>query len=199
MIFEVMIPACTPTRATKYSAMVDLYAREEVSIKAGETKIIPLGIKIDFEALKKSVLEHRYFKGAMETLHPVPLNKYFEQFLKTHYIDLQPRSSIRNKGLIFEGVACIEEDGGIVKKGVVDLDYKKEIGLILHNPLRDFSICYDPLKSHRGDIIKIEKNKPYVIALGDKIAQCTIVEHKGDIMGIESEEERMDGFGSTGN
>ena len=35
-MFKVLGGATAPTRATKYSAMVDLYAREDVVIGAGE-------------------------------------------------------------------------------------------------------------------------------------------------------------------
>ena len=51
-MFKVLDGATAPTRATKYSAMVDLYANADVVIGAGETKIIPLGVKIDIEYIK---------------------------------------------------------------------------------------------------------------------------------------------------
>ena len=38
-MFEILDEACTPKRGTKYSAYVDLFAREDVIIVAGETKI----------------------------------------------------------------------------------------------------------------------------------------------------------------
>ena len=38
----------------------------------------------------------------------------------------------------------------------------------------------------------------YTINKGDKIAQCTLKEHKGWMLGIESDAERSGGFGSTG-
>ncbi len=44
-MFKVLDPICEPKRATKYSACVDLFAREDVVIGAGETKIVPLGEK----------------------------------------------------------------------------------------------------------------------------------------------------------
>ena len=34
---------------------------------------------------------------------------------------------------------------------------------------------------------------------GDKIAQCTLLEHKSYLFGIESEEVRVGGIGSTDN
>lgn len=159
-MFKVLDTICQPTRATKYSAMVDLYAREDVVIGAGETKIVPLGVKISEDGLQKLLVNSgREF-----------MDDYFK---KSHYLELHPRSSLRAKGLII-GV------------GVIDLDYPDEIGLIVHNPIIDitFGIC-------NGTIYTIKK--------GDKVAQCTLMEHKGYLLGIESDAERSGGFGSTGD
>jgi dUTPase len=41
-----------PTKATKFSAAVDLYANADVVIKAGETYKVPLGVCIDEEKMK---------------------------------------------------------------------------------------------------------------------------------------------------
>ena len=158
-MFKVLDGATAPTRATKYSAMVDLYAREDVVIGAGETKIVPLGVKISEDGLQKLLVNSgREF-----------MDDYFK---KSHYLELHPRSSLRAKGLII-GV------------GVIDLDYPDEIGLIVHNPILDVSFGV-----YNGDAFKISK--------GDKVAQCTLMEHKGYLLGIESDTERNGGFGSTG-
>ncbi len=85
---------CKPTRATKYSAMIDLYAKEDVVIGAGETKIVNLGVTIDKGNLK----------SYLEDYDDV------QDFMLSHFIALHPRSSLRAKGLI-------------VGVGVVDLDY----------------------------------------------------------------------------
>lgn len=161
-MFKVLDGATAPTRATKYSAMVDLYANADVVIGAGETKIIPLGVKIDIEYIKSIFTTQNY------CVHSDTLN----EFLSTHFLELHPRSSLRAKGLI-------------VGVGICDLDYPDEIGLIVHNPIIDitFGIC-------NGTIYTIKK--------GDKIAQCTLKEHKGYLLGIESDAERSGGFGSTG-
>ena len=45
-MFKVLDEVCEPKRATKYSACVDLFAREDVIIGAGEAKIVPLGVYI---------------------------------------------------------------------------------------------------------------------------------------------------------
>lgn len=156
-MFKVLNEVCQPTRATKYSAMVDLYAREDVVIGAGETKIVPLGVKISEDGLQKLLVNSgREF-----------MDDYFK---KSHYLELHPRSSLRAKGLII-GV------------GVIDLDYPDEIGLIVHNPI--------------ANDIKHNSNGDYTINKGDKIAQCTLKEHKGYLFGIESNAERTGGFGST--
>ena len=161
-MFEILDGATAPTRATKYSAMVDLYANADVVIGAGETKIIPLGVKIDIEYIESIFTTQNY------CVHSDTLN----EFLSTHFLELHPRSSLRAKGLII-GV------------GVIDLDYPDEIGLIVHNPILDVSFGV-----YNGDAFKISK--------GDKVAQCTLMEHKGYLMGIESDAERSGGFGSTG-
>jgi len=44
----------------------------------------------------------------------------------------------------------------------------------------------------------IIEGKSYTIKKGDKIGQITLLEHKGYLMGIESDVERDGGFGSTG-
>ena len=167
-MFKVLDPICQPTRATKYSAMVDLYARESMVIGAGETKIVPLGVKIDL-ALLKVEFKNNYCRTYEKE---ESINDDFNIFLKKVYLELHPRSSLRAKGLII-GV------------GICDLDYPDELGLIVHNPIR---AC--------GEWGHYEYNE--IINKGDKVAQCTLKEHKGYLLGIESDVERVSGFGSTG-
>lgn len=52
--------------------------------------------------------------------------------------------------------------------------------MIIHNPL------------------VLKDNKGYVIKKGDRIGQITLIEHKSYLFGIETEDERVGGFGSTG-
>ena len=167
-IFKVLDEVCQPTRATKYSAMVDLYARESVVIGAGETKIVPLGVKIDRCSIKDSLEDWEHIGG----------------FMESHYLELHPRSSLRAKGLI-------------VGVGVIDLDYPDELGLIVHNPLR-FESVMNFMRMERGQKALRDFDISYTINKGDKIAQCTLMEHKGYLLGIESDAERSGGFGSTG-
>ena len=171
-MFKVLDGATAPTRATKYSAMVDLYANTDMVIGAGETKIIPLGVKIDIEYIKSIFTTQNY------CVHSDTLN----EFLSTHFLELHPRSSLRAKGLII-GV------------GVIDLDYPDEIGLIVHNPLSKPAYYSDA----SGNINTLFPTNDFsTIKKGDKIAQCTLKEHKGYLLGIESDTERAGGFGSTG-
>lgn len=161
-----------PVRSTKYSAYVDLFAREDVTIGAGETKIIKLGVKLDLDKLYKSW----YFYTEQNNI-----SGSWEMYLKSHYLEVALRSSLGVKGLIIAN--------GI---GIIDLDYPDEIGLIVHNPQN--------LNYYRDDLgeYEIKENSPYFINKGDKVAQCTIKEHKGYLMGYESDVIRTSGFGSTG-
>ena len=179
-MFKILDEACTPTRATKYSAMVDLYSRESVVIGAGETKIVPLGVMIDL-ALLKVEFKNNYCRTYEKE---ESINDDFNIFLKKVYLELHPRSSLRAKGLII-GV------------GICDLDYPCELGLIVHNPLNSIIIDAESNIIHVGSH-EIENICNYTINKGDKIAQCTLKEHKGYLLGIESDAERISGFGSTG-
>ena len=164
-MFKVLDTVCKPTRATKYSAMVDLYANADVVIGAGETTIVPLGVKIDKGVIKDKCLEDW---------------EHFGGFMESHFLALHPRSSLRAKGLI-------------VGVGVIDLDYPDEIGLIVHNPQL---IILEQTEDETESWIK-NGRETYTIKKGDKVAQCTLMEHKGYLMGIESDVERTGGFGST--
>ena len=175
-MFKVLEGATAPTRATKYSAMVDLCANADVVIGAGETAIIPLGVIIDLDKLsEKYFKKNKQVSKVLESRYSVK----FRKFMSTHFLELHPRSSLRAKGLII-GV------------GVIDLDYPDELGLIVHNPFNRINTALGMC----GEMIW-DATKKHTIKKGDKIAQCTLVEHKGWLMGIESEIERTGGFGST--
>ena len=158
-MLKILDEVCTPKRGTKYSAYVDLFAREDVTIGAGETKIVKLGVKLDIESFFK-----QNFVNAYETE---------EGFLKSHYLEVALRSSLGVKGLIIAN--------GI---GIIDLDYTDEIGLIVHNPVIDVTFG-------------IYNGSRFIINKGDKVAQCTLKEHKGYLLGYETEAKRSGGFGST--
>ena len=177
-MFNILDEVCTPKRGTKYSAYVDLFAREDVTIGAGETKIVKLGVKIDLDKLKKIL-----FKNSQPEFSFAPVefqNNMFSDWMKSHYLEVALRSSLGVKGLIISN--------GI---GIIDLDYPDEIGLIVHNPIQR-------LQNFQGEYCEVYPDIFY-INKGDKVAQCTLKEHKGYLMGYESDVVRAGGFGSTDN
>ena len=169
-MFKVLIPGCEPTRGSKFSACVDLYASEDITIGAGETKIIGLGISLD--------IDFNWINRKFNNLSDDKKEEYKEHFLSSHYLQLNPRSGFRVKGYLSH-------------TGIIDLDYPKEIKIIIHKPMTFFDVM---LKVFTFGIIDISKN----FKKGDKIAQVTLMEHKSYLFDIKSEEEREDGFGSTG-
>jgi len=204
-MFKVLVDGCEPKRATKYSAFVDLFASEDVVIGAGETAMVGLGVRIDEEVILDGI-HCIYINQEMLTEHKL------DQFYKTHYLQLEPRSSLRAKGLI-------------AGTGVIDLDFKLELKIILHNSINFvdvndsfiaddtddvvigvskfdvelFGACNELNQNNLKDGEEIVSSSSYVIKKGDKIAQIALMEHKSCLMGYESEEERTGGFGSTGD
>jgi len=173
-MLKVLDELCVPRRGTRYSAYVDLFAREDCTIGAGETKIVKLGVKIDLDSLYRSW----YFYTEQNNI-----SGSWEMFLKSHYLEVALRSSLGVKGLIISN--------GI---GIIDLDYPDEIGLIVHNPVRAKDIVY----GNNHTILVNSDNSDFEIKKGDKVAQCTLKEHKGFLLGYESDVVRISGFGSTG-
>ena len=173
-MFKVLDEVCEPKRGTKYSAYVDLFARENVVIGAGETKIVPLGVKLDMQYVRNTFWA--------KDLKEIEKDDLIDFFMLNHYLEVALRSSLAVKGLIIANGS-----------GKVDLDYPDEIGLIVHNPidlnfLDDYSSCNGHYKKY-GE---------FRISKGDKVAQCTLIEHKGFLLGYESNVVREGGFGSTG-
>lgn len=180
-MLKVLKGATAPTRGSKYSSCIDLYANEDVIIGAGETKIVPLGVKIDLESLnnkirKTSIMKYGY--GEYDSVW----GGIYNEFYKSHCLELKCRSSLPlKKGLIIAN--------GV---GEIDLDYPDEIGIILHNP-----IC--ELQENQTDALcQVEYHETTIIK-GDRVAQIRLVEHKSYLFGVESEDERSGGFGSTDN
>lgn len=185
-MFKILDEVCTPKRGTKYSAYVDLFAREDVVIGAGETKVVPLGVCVDEEKLRNKAMLY-CMATAPKNLHESVFDDYvtnhIEDFISTHYLEVALRSSLAVKGLIIPN--------GI---GIIDLDYQHEIGLIVHNPQK---ISLSKSKDEMDMWIKHERSD-FQIKKGDRVAQCTLKEHKGYLMGYESDVIRDGGFGSTG-
>jgi len=172
-MFKVLDEVCVPERGTKYSAYVGLFSREDVTIGAGGTILVSLGVKIDLSELfcnarAGNLLDLSTTQGEIED---------WENFLKSHYLELSISSSLAVKGLIAPNDICI-----------IDLDYSNEIGLIVHNPI-DSHILNDFIRGRINE---------YKIKKGDRVAQCTLKEHKSYLMGYESDVVRDGGFGRTG-
>ena len=154
-MFKILDEVCTPKRGTKYSAAIDLYARENIVIGAGETAKVPLGVCLEYDKF------------------PIYLKNNLDKF----YLQLEPRSSLRAKGLI-------------AGTGIIDMDFEQEIQLVLTNPIGNHF-------AYMSENSVFSTNK-YKISKGDKIAQIMLKEHKSYLMGIDTEEKRTGGFGSTG-
>ena len=159
---------CMPTKGSKHSAAIDLNAREDAFIGAGETVKVPLGVFID----------ENYFLMMIENkIDGLTREQQKEQFMKSHYFELEPRSKMRLKGIT-------------AGTGVIDLDYKDEICIVFHNLLT--------FKAIVKWIFSFGRNKSvFKISKGEKIAQILLKEHKTYLMGIDTQEERTGGFGST--
>ena len=109
-MFKILDEVCTPKRGTKYSAYVDLFSAEDITIGSGETKIVKLGVKIDLDKLAKTLYDVSY--SYILKAHNKLLQEDFHNFLQKHYLEIALRSSLGAKGLIIAN--------GI---GVIDLDY----------------------------------------------------------------------------
>jgi len=150
-MFKVLTEGCEPTRGSKYSACVDLYASEDVVVGVGETKLVGLGVCLDEDVMKALTVK----------------------FKSKYYIQLMLRSSLSKELIIANGV------------GIIDMDYEDEIKIRVHKPMDMFSAIND------------DYSEDFTIKKGDKIAQITLMEHKSYLFGIDSEEKRTGGFGST--
>ena len=174
-MLKVLYEGCEPTKGSKHSAGIDLYASEDIVIGAGETAIVGLGVCIDLAKLKLKIKgrEGKHFEDR-------------EKFISSHYLELHPRSSLRAKGLM-SGV------------GIIDLDYENEIKIVIHNQIKKVSSDFSLI----GAICDKENSfvygsYAYTINKGDKIAQILLKKHEGYLIGVESLEERVGGIGSTG-
>lgn len=153
-----------PQRATRFSAGFDVFAREDVVIGAGETKLIGLGIALDGWV-------------AWDVNTPIGEQTIDLDFLQDqYYFMLCLRSSLGAKGLILPN-----------GHGVIDMDYRDEIKMIIHNPLQSV------------DVFNGNTNDDYRVQRGDKIGQLILCRHEGYLLPAEYtlDAERNGGFGST--
>ena len=106
-MFKVLKNGTKPTKGSKYSAAIDLYSSEDVIMYAGSTALIGLGVCIDLEQLTENLAQIRNTRRRMKKGNSkateqslVEIKKSaLNKFKKAHYIQLEPRSSLRAKGL----------------------------------------------------------------------------------------------------
>lgn len=188
-MFEILDGGKLPKIKTEFSSSADLCSRGDITIGAGETKIIPLGVKIDQEALEKII--NVDCEGYWS-----PRTK--EHFLKSHFLELKLRSSLAIKaGLIIANGT-----------GEIDLDYPDEIGLIVHNPIKAGLPVQAVQKMKKGSLDEREDYSylqylggEVTIKAGERVAQIKLMPHKNYLMPNEyrSTDKRVGGFGSTGS
>ena len=81
--------------------------------------------------------------------------------------------------------------------GIIDLDYPGEIKICLHNPIKNvFAGAYGG-GCNIGKAFILEKGQLDKNGKPIAIAQISLVEHKTYLLGVETEDERVGGFGST--
>jgi len=226
-MFKVLTDGCEPQRGTKYSACADLFASEDMVIGAGETKLVGLGVAIDSVKLEEianhareiEMLQYPHLKGYKYD--------YLDAMKKANYLQLMLRSSLGKKGLILpNGVGIIDLDYQDEIKMIIHNSGKQEaqsIDLVIGNIYETAGSgkCqYKGIDNYMGQntyqFTKLEyggdrfiglddldsflniKNDSFTIKKGERIAQITLLEHKGYLMGVDTEDERKGGFGSTG-
>ena len=167
-MFKILKDYCEPVRSTKYSAYVDLFSAEDVIIGAGETKVIRLGVKLDLELFKENNIDS-FSKGIYGGSYGFIDSEFDEDFFNEFLSSHYLEVALRSS----LGVKGLIISNGI---GIIDLDYPDEIGLIVYN----------------------SNNYDFFVTKGDKVAQCTLKEHRGYLLGYESDVVRVSGFGSTG-
>ena len=139
-MFKVFKNGKMPTRGSKYSAAVDLYASHDIAIGVGETVMVGLGVCIDEEELANTA--ERSF-GQFIDLEQC--TRVVSDFKSQHYLQLMLRSSLGKKGLIIPN--------GV---GVIDLDFLPhcKIGKHLNN-----GVC-DGFKHKNNEVCHhIDRNK----------------------------------------
>ena len=170
-----------PERATRHSAGFDVFANEDVVIGAGETVLVGLGICIDSNYLVYDVAGVKVStNGEIEDSGD---SAKVSEFMGQFYLELHPRSSLRAKGL----------SGGV---GIVDIDYRDEIKMVITNPLQSKQLVENGCNY---EVLEYSEDYEYTIKRGDKIGQLILKRHEGWLLPSEytKDADRNGGFGST--
>lgn len=172
-MFTELTPNSYPVRGTCYSAMADLCAAKTVVVKEGETVLIPLGLSLNLPTLERMYSEN---------LLPASSDGTFRTFLTEFYLKLCIRSSLAVNGLVIPN-----------GEGVIDLDFPKEIQLLVHFPVQ-----YRTPWARFKDLLRGRATRTKItIPAGNRVAQCTLARHYTNYIAASSE-VRSGGFGSTG-
>ena len=111
-MLKTIVKGCEPTKGSKYSACIDLYASEDVVIGAGETVLVGLGVEIDLDYIADNTKTYKWAirngTADQKTLDSIKKSE-LDSFMKSHYLQLEPRSSLRAKG-IQSGTGIIDID-----------------------------------------------------------------------------------------
>lgn len=173
-MLKVITEGCEPTIGSEFSACIDLYCAEDKVIGVCEIARIKLGVKIDLDSLAEILFAECIdkTKSKEEVLH---------QYMKSHYIKLNIRSSFAELGYAI-----------VNGEGIIDFDYKGEIMLLVHKVVQPDDLV--------GPIDGLNKIEHYyeTISKGRKVAQAMICSHDTRLFGISTKEKRTGGFGSTG-
>jgi len=181
-MLKVLVDGCEPVLGSVFSACIDLKASHDVVIEAGETKLVGLGVALDnIDAIIENDMKVRYGLLGLQA----ETNAYIESFKRTHYLQLMLRSSLGKKGLILPN--------GV---GIIDIDYRDEIKMIIHNPLQVESVL-NTFRAAHGKADMAVYDKKVVIKKGERIGQIMLCEHKTRLFGIATSNNRTGGFGST--
>lgn len=168
-----------PLIKTEFSSSADLCARINMTLRPGETKAIPLGVIIDLNAIKENYFNHvdtQNKKAGLPPLDRDTIESMWVDFQKSSFFALKIRSSLSFELNIANG------------EGEIDIDYPKEIGLIVHNPLR--------LKEGTNEI---DFDRVVEIKAGSPVAQIKLAPHLNFLMSdnFRLTEKRIGGYGST--
>ena len=172
-MFKVLTKGCEPTRGSKYSAHVDLYASEDWVIGTGETKLVGLGVCVDLQLLKDKPMFREDSVGInLGFIEGEFSEELFNEFKSSHCLQLNIPDTLTAKGVISNN-------------RIIDLDNKGEIGIIIHNP--SHRRVFVPTVAHKniGNYHLVE-NDTFIINRGDHLAQIALMEHKSYLFGISN-------------
>lgn len=171
-----------PKKATEGSAAYDLYLAEDVIIKPGR-QVIPLGFAMEMPEGIQALIDPRsgFSSKGMEGYEVLDIYSYETPFGTIQGIcTSNPSSAELPDCSVMKFVALEPErfDCDVIE-GKIDSDYRKGVGVIVHN--RD--------------------NRTFLVKAGTRIAQMTFSKVESPVFEeVEelSESSRDGGFGSTG-